>query len=96
VHVEEWDSAQEGQAQIAEWMILAQEPHWQAPPCLLCEQEPQGHPFPWVETLPKADDFPVIATLRLNDEAGANAVAAPMVEIATAETATALIGVILV
>ena len=69
---------------LTEWLTLAQEPHVQAAPCLLGEQAPQEHPFPWVEKPPTtAEDFPVVTTLRLvNVEAGVNAATAPMVEMA--------------
>jgi len=53
----------------------------QVAPCLLWEQAPQGHPFPWVEKPPtRAEDFPVVTTLLVNGELGVNAAAVPMVE----------------
>lgn len=56
-----------------ECALLLQVPHLQAAPCLSSEQDPQGHPFPWFETVPLVDDAPVLPTLRENWGAGTNA-----------------------
>ena len=51
-----------------------------ATPCLLCEQLPQGHPFPCdVDTPNAAEDCPVVVTLRDHPAPGTvNAAALPM------------------
>ena len=51
---------------LTECALLLQEAHLHAAPCLAVEHEPQGHPVPWIEIPPLADDDPVVDTLRCN------------------------------
>jgi len=73
LHEEEWDSTHDGHAQRAEWATLAQEAHLQEAPCLACEHDPQGHPLPWVETLPFPADEVTVLNPRVKGDTGLKA-----------------------